>query len=245
MTSLAIVGSATLPLAIAGSSTRSFSGVPGARHLDSTTLANIPDPSASPTVPDRPSHLRQMSNASSPSSSYIESIPGSLRNGFAHGSSSSLDTPNASGTNVNGQDGGTPEGDDASGNAGNESMFNFRSLAAMIGDDDDDKADAARHIEHLGGETGETSGTADQDESSTIGMEASQLTVKLDNLNTSNMSTQELDENRQTTLLGPQTTTPEVKLTAVTPGVENHGDDSGKQLGSGWTERQYDRQVTQ
>jgi len=245
MTSLAIVGSATLPMAIAGSGTRSFSGIPGARHLDSAALANIPDPSASPTVPDRPSHLRQMSNASSPSSSYIESIPGSLRNGFTHGSSSSLDTPNAPGTHYDGQDGGTPEGDDTSGNAGNESMFNFQSLAAMIGDDDDDKADAARHIEHLGGKPGETSEPSSHEESSTFGLEASQLTLKADDSKNSTESTQQVDENRQTTLLGPQTTTPEVKLTAVTPGVENHGDDSGKQLGAGWTETQYEREVTQ
>jgi len=245
MTSLAIVGSATLPMAIAGSSARSYSGVPGARHLDSATLANIPDPSASPTIPDRPSHLRQMSNASSPSSSYVESIPGSLRNGSAHGYSSSVDTPNASGTNIDGQDGGTPDGDDAGGNAGSESMFNFRSLAAMIGHDEEEKADAARHIEHLGGEIGETSEPSGLEQSGTTGLETSQLTIKVDELNNSTQSNQQADENRQTTLLGPQTTTPEVKLTAVTPGVENHGDDSSKQLGAGWTERQYDNEVTQ
>lgn len=41
------------------------------------------------TAPERPSHLRQMSNASSPASSFVESVHGSIKDDFP-GSSSSV-----------------------------------------------------------------------------------------------------------------------------------------------------------
>jgi len=176
-----------------------------------------------------------MSNASSPASSFIESVPGSLRNDFhGHGSSSSLDTPNASGTNIAGQSGGTPEGGDSNGNAGSEPMFNFQSLAAMIGDEDDDKADAAKHIEHLNGGGGESS--TDREEGTTSLLEESVATLKVDNSSSMKENAREAETSRQTTLLEPQRTTPEVMVTPVTPAAMNHGEHDGKQLGSGWTE---------
>lgn len=85
----------------------------------------------------KPSHLRNLSNMSSTASSTIDSPPGSLRNGNV-GSSSFEPTPNTSGIDI-------PESDFASeafssappgGGAGTESMFNFQSLAAMIGKED-------------------------------------------------------------------------------------------------------------
>lgn len=87
----------------------------------------------------RPSHLRTTSNVSSSASSVNDSLPGSTRNPF-QGSSSSLDpSPSASGINVGqpsssseGITTGTPPG----GGAGLEPMFNFRSLAEMIGKDE-------------------------------------------------------------------------------------------------------------
>ncbi|KAI0389090.1 hypothetical protein F5Y17DRAFT_155316 [Xylariaceae sp. FL0594] len=77
-----------------------------------------------PSVPQRPrgsSHLRQMSNASSISSSGIDSIPGSYVSNSrvvddAHGS---VPSPSAD----------SDEGD----NAGPEPLFNFRSLAEVVG----------------------------------------------------------------------------------------------------------------
>ncbi|KAH8599059.1 hypothetical protein B0O99DRAFT_683779 [Bisporella sp. PMI_857] len=230
----------SLPMPIVGNSSRSYAGIPGARHLDTATLTSIPDPnqpSASPTAPDRPSHLRKMSTASSPSSSFVESVPGSLRNGIhTHGYSSSLDTPNASGTNLDAHTGGTPEGGDENGNAGPESMFNFQSLAAMIGHDDEDKGDAAKHIEHRDSNADSSgSGKPAGDD-----VEASVATLRVEEPNT-----QDTEEKRTTTLLQPQhSLTPQVMLTAVTPGLNDHEEDSGKQLGSGWTE-EYTRQVTQ
>lgn len=222
-----------------------FSGIPGARHLDTATLTNIHEsqqPSPSPTAPDRPSHLRHMSNASSPASSFIESVPGSLRNDFhGHGSSSSLDTPNASGTNVAAHTSGTPEGGDSSGNAGAEPMFNFQSLAAMIGEDDDDKADAAKHIEHLNG--GESS--TDRAEGTTSVLEESVATLKIENMPTAKEAAKEAEADGQTTLLEPQRTTPEVMVTPVTPAARHQDEHDGKQLGSGWSEEIAAREITQ
>lgn len=221
----------------------SSSGIPGARHLDTSTLTNIQESqngSSSPTAPDKPSHLRQMSTASSPASSFMESIPGSLRNDFhGHGSSSSLDTPNASGTNIAGHTSGTPEGGDSSGNAGSEPMFNFQSLAAMIGHEDEDKADAARHIEHL---HGGPESSSDHQEGSTSVLEESVATLKIDDVKKE--VAREAEAARQTTLLEPQSSTPEVLITPVTPAALNHDEHEGKQLGSGWTE-EYAREITQ
>ncbi|KUJ20351.1 uncharacterized protein LY89DRAFT_666037 [Mollisia scopiformis] len=216
-------------------SASSSSGIPGARHIDTSTLAAISDShqtSSSPTAPDRPSHLRHMSNASSPASSFVESTPGSLRNEFhTHGSSSTLDSPNASGTNLASPN---ENADDANGGAGPESMFNFQSLAAMIGEDGkEDQEDAAKHIEHLG-DGGQGSRHASQDEGTSTGMEESIATLKVDNVN-HYMANGDSEIARQTTLLEPQRTTPEVMITPVTPAATNHGDDDAKQLGSGWT----------
>jgi len=224
----------------------SHSAIPGARHLDTNTLASIQglhQPSPSPTAPENPSHLRHMSNASSPASSFIESVPGSLRNDFhGHGSSSSLDTPNASGTNVAGHNGGTPEYGDSNGSAGPESMFNFQSLAAMIGDDEDDKEDAAKHIEHLNG--GESSRIGGQEETSTSLLEESIATLKVDDHLSNGTAAQEPEAKKQSTLLEPQRTTPELMITPVTPAANNQNEHDGKQLGTGWTE-QVAREITQ
>ena len=100
--------------------------------------------------PYRPSHLRTLSNASSSASSVDGSKSGSLRM-EQHEQSSSFDvSPNVSGINlppaVAAQEtyiSGTPPG----GGAGLEPMFNFRSLAAMVGDDD--KPEDAMHGEGM------------------------------------------------------------------------------------------------
>ena len=225
---------------------RSSTGIPGARHLDTATLANIHDlhqPSPSPTVPDKPSHLRQMSNASSPSSSFIESVPGSLRNEFhGHGSSSTLDSPTASGTNIANHSGDTPDDVDTNGNA-LEPMFNFQSLAAMIGSEDnkEDREDAAKHIEYLSG-GGESSRSNSAGGASHTGLQESVATLKVDNSN--GIESTAHADSRQTTLLEPHRTTPEVTLTPETPAASTHDDHDGKQLG--WTgTKQIAREITQ
>lgn len=87
----------------------------------------------------RPSHLRNLSNASSSGSSVADSAVASLNNDFRKSNSSFEASPNSSGINIlprgSTQDtyiSGTPPG----GGAGLEPMFNFRSLAAMVGEDE-------------------------------------------------------------------------------------------------------------
>jgi hypothetical protein len=232
---------ASAPIDFARPAGSGHSGIPGARHLDTNTLASIQDlhqPSPSPTAPEKPSHLRQMSNASSPASSFIESAPGSLRNGFhGHGSSSSLDTPNASGTNIAGHTGSNPDNGDAN---ETEPLFNFQSLAAMIGHDDEDKEDAAKHIEYLNG--GESSGS--REDGSTSLLEESVATLKVDDQRRNGSATRDSDANNHTTLLEPHSSTPEVMITPVTPAAMSESEHDGKQLGSGWSE-QVAREITQ
>jgi hypothetical protein len=87
--------------------------------------------------------LRNLSNASSSASSFAESAnldsPANMASSFEP-------SPNASGLNLAGEPGlrsETPPG----GGAGTEPMFNFRSLAAVIGDED--KEHAAGSVHHL------------------------------------------------------------------------------------------------
>jgi hypothetical protein len=118
-------------------------------------------------------------------------------------------------------------------------MFNFRSLAAMIGDDDEDKEDAAKHIEHLNG--GEGSGS--REECSTSLLTESIATLRV-NEPLTNGNAQESEAREQTNLLEPQRTPPEVMITPVTPAANSQADHDGKQLGAGWTD-QVAREITQ
>ena len=101
-----------------------------------TDAPPLPTPYSS--SPYRPSHLRTLSNASSSTSSVDASAPGSLKSDV-RGQGSSFDvSPSASGVNIpvaaSAQDtyiSGTPP----AGGAGIEPMFNFRSLAAMVGEE--------------------------------------------------------------------------------------------------------------
>ncbi|KAI9700862.1 MAG: SNF1-interacting protein [Candelina mexicana] len=101
------------------------------------------------------SQLRQVSNTSSSASSFVESAPGSLRHGL-NGSSSSFDaSPNTSGLSI--AQGSIRSSTPPGGNAGTEPMFNFRSLAAMI--DNEDRGESPSHYEHRG----TTEASRDQD----------------------------------------------------------------------------------
>ncbi len=106
-------------------------------------------PSQSGSEPPRRSHLRQMSTASSSVSSFVESSPGSLKNGLAGSNSSFEASPSASGYSIACGDtvSDTPGSATPSGGAGTEPMFNFRSLAAMI--DDEEKEQKAAQIEDV------------------------------------------------------------------------------------------------
>ena len=86
----------------------------------------------------RPSHLRNLSNVSSSASSAMDSPPGSVSNGIAGSSASFEPSSNASGTDIPKNDFGSETFVSATpgGGAGTEPMFNFQSLAAMIGEED-------------------------------------------------------------------------------------------------------------
>ncbi|KAK0944452.1 SNF1-interacting protein [Friedmanniomyces endolithicus] len=96
-------------------------------HLQPNASSPIPTPRSR-------SHLRQLSNASSAASSFVDSAPNSLRTT----SGAHLDnTPGAQGDYT------PPAGTTPS----TEPMFNFRSLAAMVGEEES-KARESEHIEH-------------------------------------------------------------------------------------------------
>ncbi|KAF2843433.1 hypothetical protein M501DRAFT_907152, partial [Patellaria atrata CBS 101060] len=85
--------------------------------------------------------LRQLSSASSSVSSFVDSIPDSNNHSFV-GASSFDPSPNASGLNVASSSSSTH--DNANGkadtmNPGADSLFNFRSLSAMISQEDEDE----------------------------------------------------------------------------------------------------------
>ncbi|KAH8808538.1 hypothetical protein F5884DRAFT_374607 [Xylogone sp. PMI_703] len=205
------------------------SGIPGARHLDTAFLASVSDihqPSPSPTAPDKPSHLRQMSNASSAASSFVDSASDSIKNDNEDQGSSG-DLPNS----------GKQPGNDE----GTESMFNFRSLAAMIGVEED--KDMAKHIEHLNGgplsddmassstPPHEGVGNLEQSITSIATLKPGQSDGLVTDKNTGNGP-----PNRPVTLLQPQISTPEVMITPVTPVPLSSADENSKQIGAGWGE---------
>jgi hypothetical protein len=120
----------------------------GPQKSDSLPMSTPPVPIMSTSSAPKPSHLRHMSNASSSASSYVESAPSSLKNVLS-GSTSSFDgSPNGQ---PDGMRSSTPPG----GSAGLEPMFNFRSLAAMIGDEE--KAENPSHVEHTPSHQGQDS----------------------------------------------------------------------------------------
>ena len=117
------------------------------RHLEESR-ANL-QPTATMPIPmlNRPSqHMRQLSNASSVASSCNDSSPGSLR------ADSNMPSATGSGLDVTsaGQDTSAPV-TPAAGTSNLEPMLNFRSLAAMIGEEDKDGRES-EHVEHA--ETG-------------------------------------------------------------------------------------------
>lgn len=114
------------------------------RHLEESR-ANLNQPSQPIAFPDSSrGHGRHFSNASS----IVSSVPDSAPNSYQQGSNFAP-SANASGVNLDGESStsdrqsGTP-----SNGAGLEPMFNFRSLAAMIGDEDKGH-NTGEHLEFL------------------------------------------------------------------------------------------------
>ncbi|KAI9805469.1 MAG: hypothetical protein M1825_000720 [Sarcosagium campestre] len=105
--------------------------------------------SSSITGPTRPSHLRHVSHTSSSDSSVIESAPSSIRAGF-HGSLTSLEGSVSAGGGHVGYPGTSDNASGSSTPAGGtcaDSIFNFQSLAAMIGVDDNPSLDSSAQVD--------------------------------------------------------------------------------------------------
>lgn len=144
------------PHARARNAGSSSTGADPQEHLERARAQILPSDAPSSSSPPyssspyRPSHLRTLSNASSSTSSIEDSAPGSLRNEIPTQGLSFDVSPSASGVNIpaaaSAQDtyiSGTPPG----GGAGLEPMFNFRSLAAMVGEE---KLKDVTHDENAG-----------------------------------------------------------------------------------------------
>ena len=102
------------------------------RHLEASR-ANIQPAASSPIpMPNARPHARQLSSTSSLASSFVDSAPGSFRD------TSNIPSASGSGLDLSSGDNGTPQA--------TEPMLNFRSLAAMIGNED--KRRETEHIEH-------------------------------------------------------------------------------------------------
>ena len=124
----------------------------------------------------KPSHLRTLSNASSSASSIMDPMSSTHEAGGSH---SSMDvSPNGSGVNI-------ARGEPSGGGAGIEPMFNFQSLAAMIGDDE--KVGTHGQLEHLeeNGSVEVKANDSHQEEISGHGLIEDEITENVANLDQS------------------------------------------------------------
>lgn len=210
------------------------SGLLGTQNSDpstSSSLLETPQSFPSPTAPDRPSHLRQMSTASSDSSSLIES--GNATN--AHGSYSSIASPGATGSNHDGH-----EDDDA----GTEPLFNFNTLKARVEDDEDnEKRLNADHVENV--HEASTSGSQDENtpdvmDQSVVTLRASVTLTELQDLNI----THPVPTQKPATSIDTSVITPQLTVTPDTPAAMNSAEEDGKQLGSNFEQKSH-AEITQ
>jgi hypothetical protein len=180
------------------------------------------------------SHLRQMSNASSISTSELESLPASFSNGL------NPEDPRASGLSL----GGGKSDDEG---AGTEPMFNFNSLAQMVGvpldgsemtpggesrtDAASDKASEEHHehVEHAEPDLSKTTTNVPGEETSTVSPEAADgKSLKLD-IDATNPPTREEQGPAATT--GVQAQPPSLMITPETPAPLPDEEEDAKQLG--------------
>lgn len=112
------------------------------RYLEESRANLQPNTSTPIPTPAPRLHERQLSNASSIASSFADSAPGSFQAGssFPSASGSGLDL----GTTPQDSTSGTP----AVGTPSHEPMLNFRSLAAVIGNEDKASSSENEHIEN-------------------------------------------------------------------------------------------------
>ncbi|KAJ4405264.1 SNF1-interacting protein [Neurospora sp. IMI 360204] len=187
-----------------------------------------PIPSPQPTV--GPSHLRQMSSASSVSSSAVESNQGS------YVPPSNLQDPRGSGLSLGGRSGVSEDGDeqDRDPSTSTEPLFNFRSLAEVVG--------VSIEGEHAGKRLSQINADAHpiegQDESAKSGECAGEHVEHVFDSQTTGLSGQDSEMNSQpprftVTLDSPATSVEDVSTTSDSKHVGNE------------TTVEHARQVTQ
>ncbi|KAI1271926.1 hypothetical protein F5Y07DRAFT_326698 [Xylaria sp. FL0933] len=192
-----------------------------------STSSTLPIPT--PQIPRGSSHLRQMSNASSISSSGIDSMPASYT-GKSH-----ADDPYGSALNLG-------EQSDQGESPGLEPLFNFRSLAEVVGvsiDGEDDHADGntmnaenikAKDYDGAHGEHVEHAISSSPNEASE---------VKSDD-----ESNHESKETTPQILATPGESVPDVLVTPETPAPIDDDDENSKRLGH-FNTRERSSEVTQ
>ncbi|KAK6615726.1 SIP5 [Botrytis cinerea] len=196
-------------------------GLLGTQHLDPSTSSSLLETHQSipsPTSPDKPSHLRQMSTASSASSSVAESGNGTN----PQGSSTSIESPGVTDTNEGNEDGDT----------GAESMFNFRSLTAMIEKENDNEKTDAVHVENAHEASGSRRGSPD--ETASQDMDVSMETLRPRDSPQQPKSDHHVPMGLQMPApkIDTSIVTPQLTLTPDTPALMSPTEENGKQLGS-------------
>jgi hypothetical protein len=216
----------------------------------STSSAGTSSPRPIPHLPAGPSHLRQMSNASSVSSSILDSQHGSFT------SPSHLQDPRSSGLSLGSRSGASEDGGDQDRDrdpsASTEPMFNFRSLAEVVGVSLEGE-NAGRRLSLIeaerrareSGETAEAQETADSGEVETTKSDAAGAGTDVEpraetsgpqsvETTTGNNAKGDPDEDkdgRQGTLAASDSLAPPtVTITPDTPAAAG-ADDESKQLG--------------
>ncbi|KAK0644574.1 hypothetical protein B0T16DRAFT_430657 [Cercophora newfieldiana] len=213
-----------------------------------------PRPIPSPHQPAGPSHLRQMSSASSVSSSLLDSQPGS------YAPTSHLQDPRASGLSLGSRSGASEDGGDhdRDPSASTEPMFNFRSLAEVVGVSLEGEH-AGRRLSQIEaernagdvkkseiGKAGEIVGTEEQIESP--GSDNSGIEQSVATLRAGSTLTSQGDESQMSgeTAVGDsdRIAPPKVTVTPDTPAAFDEAGQDPKQLGY-QTSVEHAREVTQ
>lgn len=211
-----------------------------------TSTTSTARPIPSPHQPAGPSHLRQMSSASSVDSSLPDSHAGS------YSSPSHLQDPTASGLSLDSRTGASEDGGDhdRDPSASTEPMFNFRSLAEVVGVSLEGE-NAGRRLSRIEAdrlasdsiENSVVAGEAKHDEARD-GAEVERIediNQHVDQIPEPTISVSPPDNKGGLSYLTP----PEVTITPETPApVEANGDES-KQLGYSTSAMEHPHQVTQ
>lgn len=213
---------------LAGTDGAPSSTPPYGQHLGATNTGNIQEgssPAPHSTAPDRPTHLRHMSTASSQSSyngeSGTPSNAPSVRRGLP--GSSSYGTQNASGVSLN-------RDRDDPGSAGSEPMFNFRRLADEVEREDKEDGIDDYRVEYANSSRPASSfgppGAIEDLEQSTATLRVSESGGQASGQSASGEKAQAPEAGK----LEVKTDTPGLMVTPVTP-TAGPGADEDKQLG--------------